>query len=745
MLNKIKYIIFILLLTTFWSVVLANNNSWGLESVNVISRSDRWADESLRNYDQSEYQKFLKEKDEYQKYLQELNDEEWWYNTWDIQKMLEQQKIYQRRNEYLTTKFEDEFKIDKVVESNNGNKLRWPQSYKSNKTRIVVHHTANDWIKLKSQDEVKAFLRNIYRMHALKNWWWDIWYNFVIDKWWNIYEGRSWWEWVVWAHAKWNNVSSIWISMIWNFENEEPSAEQINALINLATALSIKYGILPYNTVTYHKEAKKDPYITDVNNFSLVGHRDAGFTACPGKNLYARLEYIRQTVNDNIKLVKLVSTQSNISMTDIEKNTINLWKTFYSPKTEKDITVSLNMWLSGNISCSSLDTKLQVNCIYSNWNLIISLKHLSPVASWFKKIVFKDWENYRIIKFWIIFQSDLDYMLNQKKNNYIKAKNFKIASNETQKISYKVNLEEAKSLMNTNVKVLLYDLSTSQKSYDIKCASNCQVKVGGQTFDNLSSFNVFNNEDWLIVTINSQYYEWTDVKIIPNNNSEIQVSNYWRASYAKIPWNTFRWILLFQKEPINILNSWLKTQFVVINELSFDDYMKWIAESSEDQPLEKVKAMTLIIRNYTIFYMNKQNIHPSIPQNAYYNAIDDARIFQKYVGSWFERTVKKWWQALDQTKWQLITYNWFIPVLPYFNCSVWFMWSWKEKYWWTDTPYLSSKLDFAACSDFNWHWVGLSWKWAETLAQKGFDYKTILKYYYDNILIQSVNSLLTTK
>jgi hypothetical protein len=46
-------------------------------------------------------------------------------------------------------------------------------------------------------------------------------------------------------------------------------------------------------------------------------------------------------------------------------------------------------------------------------------------------------------------------------------------------------------------------------------------------------------------------------------------------------------------------------------------------------PFEKNKALALIIKDYTIFYM--KNKHPNIPQKASYHAIDDVRIFQKYV------------------------------------------------------------------------------------------------------------------
>jgi hypothetical protein len=41
--------------------------------------------------------------------------------------------------------------------------------------------------------------------------------------------------------------------------------------------------------------------------------------------------------------------------------------------------------------------------------------------------------------------------------------------------------------------------------------------------------------------------------------------------------------------------------------------------------------MSLISKNYALFYLNKENIHPSIPSNAKYSAIDDPNFFQKYV------------------------------------------------------------------------------------------------------------------
>jgi hypothetical protein len=72
-------------------------------------------------------------------------------------------------------------------------------------------------------------------------------------------------------------------------------------LIKLSTALAKKYNINPYKQMTYHKESRKYPYIKNVVNYSVVGHKDTGYTACPGKNLYKNLPYIRAEIVKNLK------------------------------------------------------------------------------------------------------------------------------------------------------------------------------------------------------------------------------------------------------------------------------------------------------------------------------------------------------------------------------------------------------------------------------------------------------------
>lgn len=92
---------------------------------------------------------------------------------------------------YALENFPNDILLDMVVDSENGNSLRWKKEYVFNKTKILVHHTVNDLSKFHSEESVKSLLRSVYKMHAFTNGRGDIGYNFVISPNGVIYEGRS--------------------------------------------------------------------------------------------------------------------------------------------------------------------------------------------------------------------------------------------------------------------------------------------------------------------------------------------------------------------------------------------------------------------------------------------------------------------------------------------------------------------------------------------------------------------------
>jgi len=284
----------------------------------------------------------------------------------------------------------------------------------------------------------------------------------------------------------------------------------------------------------------------------------------------------------------------------------------------------------------------------------------------------------------------------------------------------------------------LYELSTEYDSFQIVCDMKCIFNIDGVDY----------SRNWATLTFLSNKIQVNSDRVLSANKVSVKssvngwsvkVSNYNRKSYIWIPWNSFKWSLNFEKWTYPLKNGEQKSDFIVINTLPFSEYMKWIVETNDTESLEKNKVMAMISKNYALFYMNKNNTHPSISPDADYTAIDDPDFFQKYVWAWLEKTLTKWYQALNETKNQIIMYNGYLPILPYFNCSAGFTLSAEEKRWWNDTPYLKSVYDFVACDDFVWHWVGLAWRWAERFAQQWLTYDQILKYYYDGIEIKDIN------
>lgn len=165
-------------------------------------------------------------------------------------------------------------------------RLRDPSSLHYGKIETsFVHHTvnANDYTK----DQVPSILRGIYAYHTQSRGWSDIGYNFLVDRFGRIWEGRYGGvdKPVVGAHTVGYNEESFAMSAIGNYEIAQPSQAMINAYAALfAWKLSLA-GIAADDPKIW----VQDRYLQAIN-----GHRDADQTACPGKYLYAKLPEIRK-------------------------------------------------------------------------------------------------------------------------------------------------------------------------------------------------------------------------------------------------------------------------------------------------------------------------------------------------------------------------------------------------------------------------------------------------------------------
>ena len=194
----------------------------------------------------------------------------------------------QRLDSGYQDKFSDELQIVRKITANEkGELLSWPQEYPAKISKIIVHHTAST----ANLDNPKKALRDIYSWHTKGRGWGDIGYNYIIDPYGNIYEGRAGGEMVVGAHAGKANTGSIGISVMGNYETGDVSEKSLVALTRLVSEKTKIHGIDPTGRSGFRGQ-------TTAN---LLGHRDVMSTSCPGKSLYDKLPLVAQLAKSSIK------------------------------------------------------------------------------------------------------------------------------------------------------------------------------------------------------------------------------------------------------------------------------------------------------------------------------------------------------------------------------------------------------------------------------------------------------------
>ena len=147
-----------------------------------------------------------------------------------------------------------------------------------------IHHTVN--ANNYSSAQVPSLLRGIYAYHTQSRGWRDIGYNYLVDRFGRIWEGRygGVGSPVVGAHTLGYNEVSFAMSAIGNFDIAAPPQAVLNAYARLfAWKLSL-YNIAADASRVY----VKNRWLPAIN-----GHRDVGSTACPGRYLYAKLPTVR--------------------------------------------------------------------------------------------------------------------------------------------------------------------------------------------------------------------------------------------------------------------------------------------------------------------------------------------------------------------------------------------------------------------------------------------------------------------
>jgi flagellar hook assembly protein FlgD len=161
----------------------------------------------------------------------------------------------------------------------------------------VVHHTAGT--NSYSASDSAAIVRGIERYHVLGNGWNDIGYNFLVDRYGQIFEGRAGGitRNVVGAHAEGFNTGSTGVAVLGNYESQKISAAARTALVELlAWRLDLAH-VNPLRKLAWISGGNpRYPAGTEVTLRAISGHRDTGPTSCPGGSLYGQLPAIADEV-----------------------------------------------------------------------------------------------------------------------------------------------------------------------------------------------------------------------------------------------------------------------------------------------------------------------------------------------------------------------------------------------------------------------------------------------------------------
>ncbi|MCT4592286.1 MAG: SpoIID/LytB domain-containing protein [Candidatus Gracilibacteria bacterium] len=232
----------------------------------------------------------------------------------------------------------EEFEIDYIKRTEGGKSLTWPYQYSKRIFKVVIHHTAENNVIAKHKDP-KEVIRGIYYYHAKSKGWGDIGYHFIIDPYGNIYEGRAGGNYVIGGHAYCNNIGTIGVSLMGNFEEGEPTKAQIKSLGKLLPQLALIYELDLTIEEEFHGKKMSN----------LVGHRDLRATACPGKNMYKLLPKIRKALLKSEEIIKTKSFKYSSEATDkiniIQMKTADKHTMLYRFRNTGNIVWDKSTWL----------------------------------------------------------------------------------------------------------------------------------------------------------------------------------------------------------------------------------------------------------------------------------------------------------------------------------------------------------------------------------------------------------------
>jgi hypothetical protein len=159
-----------------------------------------------------------------------------------------------------------------------------------------VHHTVT--VNEYGPQDSAAIVLGIAKYHRDTNGWNDVGYNFLVDKYGQVFEGRAGGvdQAVVGAHAQGYNAQSTSVAQLGTFTAQGITPQALEATARLLGWKLSLHGVPATGTVALRSgggSLNRFPAGTPVTVNRICGHRDGDATSCPGDALYGQLPALR--------------------------------------------------------------------------------------------------------------------------------------------------------------------------------------------------------------------------------------------------------------------------------------------------------------------------------------------------------------------------------------------------------------------------------------------------------------------
>ena len=167
--------------------------------------------------------------------------------------------------------------------------------------------------------------------------WGDIGYNYIVDKFGNVWAGRQGGDGTEAGHAYGWNKGSIGIAALGTYSVTSPTPAMVGSISNIIATKFTQFGVQPFGADPFtHQELAKSGAWENItsNPPNIQGHRDCNYiesqtggqTACPGNALYSQLAAIRSLSQNAVNqgYVQMPYLETNLPKASFPGGTLNV-------------------------------------------------------------------------------------------------------------------------------------------------------------------------------------------------------------------------------------------------------------------------------------------------------------------------------------------------------------------------------------------------------------------------------------